>query len=64
MKPLGWFQERELEEVICKLPNGGICPMIVTDPKHSFKMQERGYMFEAKLRVHRAPPAECESCSS
>ncbi len=49
MKPLSWFEERELEEVKCKLPNGGVCTITVTDTKHYFKMQERGYRFEAKV---------------
>jgi hypothetical protein len=48
MKPLEWFQERELEDVLCTLPTGKVCTFLVTDPKHYFKMQERGYVFEAK----------------
>jgi hypothetical protein len=49
MKPLEWFQERELEEVLFFLPDSIVGKEItITDPKHYFKMQERGYMFEAK----------------
>ena len=34
------------------------------DAKHYFDMQNRGYNFKEKLRIHRARPEECESCSA
>ena len=50
MKPLEWFEERKGEEVVCTMPSGEVRIFPMTEPKHYFKMQERGYTFEAYLK--------------
>ena len=53
MKSEQWFKDQELSTVSCTLPNGDIKELtIVKTPEHYHKMQERGYAFEKKVKVH------------
>jgi hypothetical protein len=50
MKPLSWFQEREGEYALCIFPDEKTSRVLtITDPKHYFQMQERGYRFMEKV---------------
>ena len=64
-KKLDWFEDRMLSTIQCTLPNGitkDVELIFDHDPAHYHDMQDRGYTFDPKIRVHRAPPTGCASC--
>jgi hypothetical protein len=64
-KELTWFTDRIMGTVQCTLPGGEIKTIEIVnekDAKHYHDMQARGYKFEPKLTVYKAPKSICESC--
>lgn len=62
MKDLEWFNER-VGYIILR----GSTEIEITSfdmAKKLFELQSDTYQFSDKLRVYRAPQAECESCSA
>jgi hypothetical protein len=59
LRDLQWFQEREGSYIL-----RGTTEVFVSDPQKLFDLQSESYTFSDKLRIHRAPPEECSSCSS
>lgn len=53
--------------IVCTLPNGDkreIELLNTSDPQHCFDMQDRGYVFQSKITIHKAPPTGCASCEA
>ncbi len=64
---LTWFEDREMDSVIMVSPEGKEVEAQIANEKESayyYDLQDKGFTFKARLRVHRAPPGECESCSA
>ena len=62
---LEWFQDHEMSQVICVLPNKDektIDIMSENDAKYYFEMQDRGYTFKKKVTIHQAVESSCQSC--
>lgn len=61
---LQWFKDRELMDIIM-IREGKRIEAFIKDESEAnyyFKLQDQGIQFEAKVRIHRAPPTGCSSC--
>ena len=64
---LKWFEDREMGSVIMVSPEGKEVEATILNEKESayyYDLQDKGFTFKPKITIHRAPPAECESCSA
>ena len=63
---LEWFQEKERDSVVMITPDGKEVPVTIDDKKdcdyYYDRLQNKGFTFREKIKVHRAPPASCDSC--
>jgi len=62
---LDWFQDQELSDVICVLPDGTEKEVSILSPKdvtHYHDMQERGYSFKKAIVIHKAVDSTCIGC--
>lgn len=66
MQEIEWFEDREMDQVIMVDGEKEIVVDIASkaEAKYYYDLQAKGITFKPKLRVHRAPPSECESCSA
>jgi len=64
---LEWFKEREMDTVIRVDREGREAEKLINnekDAEYFHSLQNQGYRFKAKVRIHKARPEECESCSA
>lgn len=62
MKSLQWFLDREGSYIL-----RGTTEVFITNEETAKKLhalQSDKYIFTEKIRIHKARPIECESCSS
>lgn len=61
---LQWFQDREMTEIVMIREGKKIDAFIKDNDEaiYYFNLQEKGIRFEAKIRIHRAPPTGCVGC--
>ena len=62
---LDWFQDQELSDVICVLPDGTekeVSILSSKDVTYYHDMQERGYSFKKAIVIHKAVDSTCIGC--
>jgi len=62
MKDLSWFEDRLGFTILRDTTEITIESLEMA--RKLFEIQDKNYNFSDKVRVHRAPQVECESCSS
>ena len=69
LKDLQWFKEQELSKIVCILPGISeikekklVDVLNETDAVHYFEMQNRGYLFEKVIVVHKKVVDTCTTC--
>ena len=61
---LQWFKDREMTDIVM-IREGKKVDAFIKDEDEAvyyFNLQEKGILFEDKIRIHRAPPTGCSSC--
>ena len=68
MQPLKFFTDREMSTLIRIEPKTGRETEVYikdeAEAVYQHSLQESGYLFRLPVKIHRARPGECESCSA